>query len=474
MENLKIVYLPVTALTPYERNAKEHPPEQIEQIKKSIQDYGMDDPIGIWGEKNIIVEGHGRLLACKALGFTEVPCIRLDHMTDAQRREYALVHNQTTMNSPFNSEMLDLELGDLLDFDAEFFGFDKSEQEKIDEAKGKLADAFIVPPLSILDSRQAYWQERKKQWHTLIRDNGAAREGGNDLFAQRNKFVKRVKGKAVRESSSASLLDPVLCEILCQWFIPNTDPDVPKKCFDCFAGDTSFGFVASYLGHEFVGTELRQSQADFNQRRCDEFNLPAKYICDDGRNIDKHLAPESMDFFFSCPPYYDMEVYSDDANDASNQETYEDFYAIIDEAFSRAAKCLKKNRFAAVVCQDVRGKNGAYYGFPEDIVATFERNGCHLYNRLCLIRTVGSAAMFARTSMNTTRKARAVHEEVLVFFSGDGSELQTEDDVVDAIYRDFLAAHQNVEAFADVLVFFNGNEKEIKRDFAELGGKDES
>jgi hypothetical protein len=82
--------------------------------------------------------------------------------------------------------------------------------------------------------------------------------------------------------------------------------------------------------------------------------------------------------------------------------------------------------------------------------------------------------MFARTSMNQTRKARAVHEEVLVFFSGDGSVLETEEDVVDAIYKDFLAAHQNIEAFTDVLVFFNGNEKKIKRDFAELGGKDES
>lgn len=123
MENLKIVYLPVTALTPYERNAKEHPPEQIEQIKKSIQDYGMDDPIGIWGENNVIVEGHGRLLACKALGFTEVPCIRLDHMTDEQRREYALVHNSTTMSSGFDPRILGLELGDLPDFDAEFFGF---------------------------------------------------------------------------------------------------------------------------------------------------------------------------------------------------------------------------------------------------------------------------------------------------------------------------------------------------------------
>ena len=81
---------------------------------------------------------------------------------------------------------------------------------------------------------------------------------------------------------------------------------------------------------------------------------------------------------------------------------------------------------------------------------------------------------FRPIGAGTTRKARAVHEEVLVFFSGDGSELKTEDDVVDAIYRDFLAAHQNVEAFADVLVFFNGNEKEIKLDFAELEGKNES
>ena len=82
MENLVIEYLPISALAPYDRNAKEHPREQIEQIKKSIVDYGMSDPIGIWGKKNVIVEGHGRLMACKELGFKEVPCIRLDHMTE--------------------------------------------------------------------------------------------------------------------------------------------------------------------------------------------------------------------------------------------------------------------------------------------------------------------------------------------------------------------------------------------------------
>ena len=126
---LTIEYLPVKQLHEYSRNAKKHPPEQIEQIKKSIQDYGMDDPIGIWGENNVIVEGHGRLLACKALGITEVPCVRLDHLTDEQRREYALVHNQTTMNSDFDLDVLDLELGELPEFDASFYDFDVSQEE---------------------------------------------------------------------------------------------------------------------------------------------------------------------------------------------------------------------------------------------------------------------------------------------------------------------------------------------------------
>lgn len=128
VDGLKIVYLPISALTPYDRNAKEHPRRQIDQIKRSISDYGMRDPIGIWGENNTIVEGHGRWMACKELGFTEVPCIRLDDMTDAQRREYALVHNQTTMNSGNDPDLLNLELADL-DFDAAFYDFEVQQED---------------------------------------------------------------------------------------------------------------------------------------------------------------------------------------------------------------------------------------------------------------------------------------------------------------------------------------------------------
>lgn len=119
MENLKIEYVPIDSITPYENNAKLHPADQIEQIKRSIQDNGMNDPIGIWHDT--VVEGHGRLIACKELGMTEVPVIRLDHMTDEQRRHYMLIHNQTTMNSGFDIDILETEIADLPDFDAEFY-----------------------------------------------------------------------------------------------------------------------------------------------------------------------------------------------------------------------------------------------------------------------------------------------------------------------------------------------------------------
>ena len=128
---LKIEYLPIETIAPYENNAKVHTAEQIEQIKKSIQDYGMNDPIGIWHDT--IVEGHGRLMACLELGYTEVPVIRLDHMTDEQRREYMLVHNQTTMNTGYDFDLLDIELDELADFDAEAFGFDILGSENLDD-----------------------------------------------------------------------------------------------------------------------------------------------------------------------------------------------------------------------------------------------------------------------------------------------------------------------------------------------------
>ena len=121
---LKIEYIGIDNLTPYENNARKHEKEDVEYIKNSIEEFGMNDPIGIWSDKNIIVEGHGRLLACKKLGYKEVPCIRLDNLTDEQRKAYALAHNKTAEMSAWDFSLLDEELAGLEDFNMENFGFD--------------------------------------------------------------------------------------------------------------------------------------------------------------------------------------------------------------------------------------------------------------------------------------------------------------------------------------------------------------
>lgn len=126
MTGLKIEYLPVTALKPYERNARKHRDLDVDAIVKSIEEFGFDDPIGIWSADNLIVEGHGRVLAAKKLGMETVPCIRLDHLTDEQRRAYALAHNKTAENSEWDFDILPEELDSIVDIDMSQFGFDVS------------------------------------------------------------------------------------------------------------------------------------------------------------------------------------------------------------------------------------------------------------------------------------------------------------------------------------------------------------
>lgn len=124
MEKLTIEYVPIGSVRPYKNNAKLHPREQIDQIKKSIEEFGMDDPIGVWN--NEIVEGHGRLIACQELGMTEIPVIRLDHLTDEERKAYTLAHNKLTMNSDFDIDILNEELMSFETIDMGAFGFDLS------------------------------------------------------------------------------------------------------------------------------------------------------------------------------------------------------------------------------------------------------------------------------------------------------------------------------------------------------------
>lgn len=127
---LKIEYMALDKLKPYEKNARKHQEADLSTIKASISEFGMSDPIGVWGKGNIIVEGHGRYLACKELGIDKVPVIHLDHLTDEQRRAYALAHNKTAEMSEWDFDLLCDELADILDIDMSDFGFDLSEDEE--------------------------------------------------------------------------------------------------------------------------------------------------------------------------------------------------------------------------------------------------------------------------------------------------------------------------------------------------------
>lgn len=142
-KELKIEYLPTDQLTPYENNANIHTDLQVDQIVKSIEEFGFNDPIAIWDDENgnhQIVEGHGRVLAAKKLGIDTLPIVRLNDLSDEQRRAYTHIHNQLTRNSEFDWDTLDEELANL-NFDWADFGFDHTDPtEFFEDTSGAIKD----------------------------------------------------------------------------------------------------------------------------------------------------------------------------------------------------------------------------------------------------------------------------------------------------------------------------------------------
>ena len=139
--------LPIEELNPYENNAKLHPKEQIDQIVRSMEEFGNNDPIAI-DENNGIIEGHGRLLALKQMGEKEVPVIRLKHLTDEQKRAYILAHNQLTLNTGFDEEILAAELESIVGIDMADFGFDLDVVDVVEELTDveEDSDFDVTPP----------------------------------------------------------------------------------------------------------------------------------------------------------------------------------------------------------------------------------------------------------------------------------------------------------------------------------------
>jgi ParB-like chromosome segregation protein Spo0J len=420
----------VESLVPYARNSRTHSPQQVDKIAASIREFGFLNPIITDGD-NGIVAGHGRVLAAQKLGLAELPCIEAAHLTEAQRRAYVIADNRLALDAGWDNDLLRVELQDLdaAGFDLTLTGFELGEIEALNmeadaavlpgegENEGStasLADKFGIPPFSVLNAREGWWQNRKRAWLAL----GIRSEVGRDIDPT-NVSANLPEGHYMAgrgNNEGGSIFDPTLCELAYSWFCPQGG-----TILDPFAGGSVRGIVASRLGRQYIGVELRPEQVEANRTQGEQLcqDLPPVWHTGDSRNIDRICHDVQADFVFSCPPYADLEVYSDDPKDLSTLR-YEDFKPAYFEIIAKACSRLKDDRFACFVVGDVRDKRGNYYNFVGDTVEAFRAAGLHFYNEAILVTSVGSLPIRAGKQFTASRKLGKTHQNVLVFVKGDG------------------------------------------------------
>lgn len=278
-----------------------------------------------------------------------------------------------------------------------------------------LADRFVIAPFSTLDRRSGVWQDRRRKWLSM----GIQSELGRD--EQMGFLNAAMTGRGgvledrIKECGGAvSVFDPVLCELAYRWFSP-----VGGRVLDPFAGGSVRGIVASTLQRDYLGIDLRPEQVEANRAQVHlASDIVPKWIAGDSNEVLDQLFDYEADFIFSCPPYADLEKYSDDPADLSNMD-YDEFtdayYSIIKKSASR----LRNDRFAAWVISDVRDRKGLYRGLVSNTIDAFASAGLALYNDLVTIDQVGSGALLVSQQFESTRKVRRMHQHMLVFVKGD-------------------------------------------------------
>jgi len=274
-----------------------------------------------------------------------------------------------------------------------------------------LRDKFIEPPFSVLDTKTASWQQRKRIWvsrglKSEIGRSATAINSGTDLYRDISKNINYDN-----KDNYVSVFDPALCEIIYRWFCPENG-----KILDPFAGGSVRGIVANYLGFKYTGIDIRQEQIDSNREQgldiLDVNNQPNWYVGDSNELLDSKWN-DDFDLVFSCPPYADLEVYSDLDGDISNKP-YSEFLSLYESIIGKSCKLLKKGGYVCFVVGEVRDKNGYYIGFVPDTIRAFEKCGMKFYNEAILLNPVASASMRANGNMKTEKLVK-IHQNVLVF-----------------------------------------------------------
>lgn len=278
----------------------------------------------------------------------------------------------------------------------------------------KLTEKFIVPPFSVLDTKQGYWQDRRRAWLALGIQSEVGRGDALLMKTGQESLNRMMGGKGMQ---GTSIFDPVVCELAYKWFCPPGG-----KVLDPFAGGSVRGIVASKTGLRYTGIDLREEQIEANKvqagKICQE--LTPKYVCGDSRQLQNLCGRQKYDLVFSCPPYADLEKYSDDPADLSNMAPA-DFMQAYADIIEAAVDKLVDNRFCVWVISDVRtrGDGGFYRGLVAKTIGAFEDAGAFFYNDLVLLNSIGSAAIRAGRSFSASRKVARCHQNILVFCKGD-------------------------------------------------------
>lgn len=276
-----------------------------------------------------------------------------------------------------------------------------------------LKDEFLENPFTILDAKSGKWQARKKKWiakgiKSEVGRNSSAIISGTDMYrsiSKNNEYNNR--------DNYVSVFDPYLCELMYKWF-------APEGCniIDPFAGGSVRGIVANSLNYKYTGIDIRQEQVDSNIEQSlnilDLNNQPKWYVGDSNIVLDKLIDKGyKYDMCLSCPPYGNLEVYSDLEGDISNM-CYNDFLESYRSIIHKTCSLLNSESFAVFVVGEFRDKDGNYVGFVPDTVKAFMDCGMKYYNEAILSTPISSASMRAKGNMKSKKIAK-IHQNILVF-----------------------------------------------------------
>ena len=288
--------------------------------------------------------------------------------------------------------------------------------------KKTLRDKYGVIPISVFDCNSPHWQKRKRNWLSLGIKSECGRNATSINISGDKKITSTYDTKNFSPQTlefqrkfvgngAISVFDPVLTEVMYNWFCPANG-----MILDPFAGGSVRGIVAHCLGFKYTGCELRNEQVESNREQAIdilEVNNQPQWYCGDSEKVIPRLTPE-YDLLFSCPPYANLEVYSDHPDDLSNME-YKSFRNKYNSIIKESVKKLKPKSYAIFVVGEVRDKQGYYLDFVGETKKYFMDCGLKFYNEIILIGSYARASMVANSYMKN-KKIPKVHQNVLIFY----------------------------------------------------------